>query len=79
MTIINQNNYKLVLNYSPELICLLKQFFDSVEQRNNEVKTITQQLMQQNSSIETKMLIEQLNYHSGETEIDIELVKKLLG
>jgi len=77
MTIINQN-YKLVLNYSPELIHLLKQFFASAEERNQKLKVLVETLQSQSRDAPNHFLLQQLQNHSEETEIDIELVKKLL-
>jgi hypothetical protein len=72
---IQNNNHRVVVNYSPELIHILKQFFASAEKRNGELKQLVEQLQKQTSS---HPLIQQLVNHSEETEIDIELVKKLL-
>lgn len=77
MTVINQNNYRLVFNYSPELICILKQFFTATEQRNQNLKALVESLQREKETQDHPLLRELVN-HSEETEIDIELVKKLL-
>jgi hypothetical protein len=77
MTVINQNNYKVVINYSPELICLLKQFFTAAEQRNQNLKALVENL-QNEKETQNHLLLRQLVNHSEEKEVDIELVKKLL-
>lgn len=64
--------------YSPELIHLLKQFFSSAEQRNEKLKTLIGRLQQETGHNEHCLLLEELSHHSDETELDIEIVKKLL-
>ena len=77
MTVINQNNYNLVLNYSPELIHILKQFFTSAEHRNEGLRVLIENLQKENGEVQNSLLPHLLN-HWEETEVDIELVKKLL-
>jgi hypothetical protein len=77
MTIINQNNYRVVLNYSPELLGLLKRFFTAAEQRNQNLKALIENLQNEKETQNHPLLLELVN-HSEETEVDIELVKKLL-
>lgn len=76
MNIVN-NNYRLVLNYSPELIHILKQFFTAAEQRNQNLKALLESLQRENEAQNHPLLVELVN-HSEEAELDIELVKKLL-
>lgn len=78
MTIINQN-YKLVLNYSPGLMHLLKQFFASADERNQKLKALVERLQVQTVEEGNHLLLQHLQNHSEETKIDIELVKKLLS
>lgn len=78
MTIIQQHNYRLEFSYSPELIHILKQFFASAEKRNEQLKALIEILQKENKHPQNHPLLQQLISHSEETEIDIELVKKLL-
>lgn len=81
LNIHNFNGQSLITHqsiYSPELIHLLKQFFASAEQRNQKLKNIIAQLQQERDSNSHYLLVQELCSHSEDTEIDIELVKKLL-
>lgn len=78
MTIINQHSYRVEVNYSPELMYILKQFFASAEQRNEQLKALIENLQRENKQLQNHPLLQQLFNHSEETEVDIELVKKLL-
>lgn len=63
--------------YSPELIHLLKQFFAAAEQRHEKLKRLIHGLQTCNSET-GKSLVSELSTYSEETELDIEIVKKLL-
>ena len=75
---IQNNNQRVVVNYSPELIYILKQFFASAEERNQKLKMLIENCQKETPETPGYPLLQQLIYHSEETEVDIELVKKLL-
>ena len=64
--------------YSPELIHVFKQFFYAAEQRNEQLKDLVNKLQSPNYIVDKKCLLESLILAQQETEIDIELVKKLM-
>ena len=64
--------------YSPEVINLFKQFFLSAEQRNEQMKQLIEKLNSETDSNKRHLLIQELSHRSEETELDIEIVKKLL-
>ncbi len=78
----NFNGQSLITHqnlYSPELIHLLKQFFASAEQRNQNLKQLIEKLRTEPDSNKRHLLVEELTTQSEDAEIDIELVKKLLS
>jgi hypothetical protein len=75
---IQNNNQRVLVNYSPELIYLLKRFFASAEERNQRLKMLIEDYQKETPETPGYPLLQQLISHSEETEIDIELVKKLL-
>ena len=75
---IHNNNQTVLVNYSPELIYILKQFFASAEERNQRLKMLIENYQKETPETPGYALLQQLIYHSEETEVDIELVKKLL-
>jgi hypothetical protein len=81
LNIHNFNGQSLITHqsiYSPELIHLLKQFFSAAGERNQKLKNIIEQLHRETDSNKRYLLVEELNNCSEETELDIEIVKKLL-
>jgi hypothetical protein len=81
LNIHNFNGQSLITHqsiYSPELIHLLKQFFCSAEIRNQKLKNINAQLQQESDSNHHYLLMQELCNHFEDTQLDIELVKKLL-
>jgi hypothetical protein len=81
LNIHNFNGQSLISHqsvYSPELIHLLRQFFVAQEQRNEKMKQLLEKLQQETNSNNRHILFEELWYQSQETELDIEIVKKLL-
>lgn len=82
LNIHNFNGQSLITHqniYSPELIHLLKQFFSAAESRNEKLKAIIEQLQLQIDNNKRYLLVQELANQSEETELDIELVKKLLS
>lgn len=82
LNIHNFNGQSLITHqsiYSPELIHLLKQFFSAAEKRNEKLKGVIEKLQKLNDSNLRYLLVEELTSQSEETEVDIELVKKLLS
>lgn len=75
---IQNNNHNVLVSYSPELIHILKQFFASAEQRNEQLKLLIEQIKKEKEGYQNHPLLLQLLNHSEEAELDIELVKKLL-
>jgi hypothetical protein len=64
--------------YSPEVIHLFKQFFLAAEQRNQTVKALIEKLQSETDGNKRYGLVQELSHQSEETELDIEIVKKLL-
>lgn len=82
LNIHNFNGQSLITHqniYSPELIHLLKQFFSAAESRNEKLKTVIEQLQMQADNNKRYLLVQELASQSEETELDIEIVKKLLS
>lgn len=69
-------NYQTI--YSPELLHLFKQFFLAVEERNQTMKQLIEKLTNEGDSNKRHLLVQELSHHSEETELDIEIVKKLM-
>ena len=75
---IQNNNHNVMVSYPPGLIHILKQFFASAEQRNEQLKLLIEEIKKEKAGSQNHSLLLQLLHHSEETEVDIELVKKLL-
>ena len=75
---IQNNNHNVLVSYSPELIHILKQFFASAERRDEQLKLLIEEIKKEKKEPQNHPLLMQLLHHSEETELDIELVKKLL-
>jgi hypothetical protein len=69
-------NYQSI--YSPEVIHLFKQFFLAAEQRNQTVKALIEKLQSETDGNKRYVLVQELSHQSEETELDIEIVKKLM-
>jgi len=64
--------------HSPELLHVFKQFFMATEQRNEQLKDLVNKLQSPNYIVDKKCLLESLIVAQQETEMDIELVRKLM-
>lgn len=73
-----QSLFSQQTTYSPELMHLLKQFFESSEQRNNALKLLLEKLENEPEPNKRYVLMQELSNCQQENELDIELVKKLL-
>ncbi len=81
LNIHNFNGQSLVTHqhvYSPELIHVFKQFFNAAEQQNEILKDLVNKLQSPTYMVDKKCLLETLLLSQQETEIDIELVRKLM-
>jgi hypothetical protein len=81
LNIHNFNGQALVTHqhiHSPELLHVFKQFFLAAEQRNEQLKDLVNKLQSPNYIVDKKCLLETLILSQQETEIDIELVRKLM-
>lgn len=81
LNIHNFNGQSLVTHqhvYSPELIHVFKQFFNAAEQQNEILKDLVNKLQSPTYMVDKKCLLETPILSQQETEIDIELVRKLM-
>jgi hypothetical protein len=81
LNIHNFNGQSLVTHqhiHSPELIHVFKQFFMAAEQRNEQLKDLVNKLQSPSYIVDKQCLLESLILAQQETEIDIELVRKLM-
>ena len=81
LNIHNFNGQSLITHqqfYSPELIHVFKQFFYAAELRNEQLKDLVNKLQSPNYIVDKNSMLESLTLAYQETEIDIELVRKLM-
>ena len=64
--------------HSPELLHVFRQFFVAAEQRNEQLKDLVNKLQSPNYIVDKSTMLEALTLAYQETEIDIELVRKLM-
>lgn len=81
LNITNFNGNSLITQtstYSPELINVFRQFFTAMESRNTSLYKLLQQLQHEGVTPENNGLVKAITDHQQETELEIEIVKKLL-
>ncbi|HEV7332527.1 MAG TPA: hypothetical protein VGN63_15925 [Flavisolibacter sp.] len=64
--------------YNPELVDVFRRFFIAAEKRNEAFKTVLQKLAAERDAKKREGLLSELAFQAEDTEVDIELVKKLL-
>jgi hypothetical protein len=72
-SLITQNS-----TYSPELINVFRQFFTAMETRNTRLHLLLEKLSREGVTPENNRLVAEITNHQQETELEIEIVKKLL-
>jgi len=81
LSIHNFNGQSLITHqhvHSPELIHVFKQFFYAAEQRNEVLKDLANKLQSPHYVVDKKCLLQTLISAYQETDIEIELVRKIM-
>lgn len=81
LNITNFHGQSLISNhsvYNPELMNLFKQFFTQMETRNTRLQHLLEKLSREGVTPENNRLVAEFTSHQQETELEIEIVKKLL-
>ena len=81
LNITNFNGQSLISNhsvYNPELMNVFRQFFTQIDARNNRLQLLLEKLSREGVTPENNRLVKEFTDHQQETELEIEIVKKLL-